>query len=190
MQMGKSVALGALAAAGVFALVGCQSGVTSTPDAGGSGVTTTGSGPSSGAASKQAGVGSTITLKSNQEGLTVATTLVKIVSPAKAVDEFTQPGAGMRFVAVQFRLKNTGTVTYDDSPSNGATALDSQGQQFHASAYDTRSGPSFPSVIKIGPGSTALGYITFEVPTATKVTKVQFGLDSGFADQTGEWTVG
>jgi hypothetical protein len=36
-------------------------------------------------------------------------------------------------VAVQFRLKNTGTSAYDDSPSNGVTVIDKDGQRFSES---------------------------------------------------------
>lgn len=43
------------------------------------------------------------------------------------------------------------------------------------------------SEVKLKPGAKALGWIVFEVPKASKVSVVQFGMDSGFAQQTGEW---
>ena len=49
-----------------------------------------------------------------------------------------------------------------------------------------KAGPLFPGSVKLTPGGKALGYVVFEVPKASKVSAVQFGMDSGFAD-TGEW---
>ncbi|MFI6850060.1 DUF4352 domain-containing protein [Kitasatospora sp. NBC_00085] len=117
-------------------------------------------------------------------------TVVRVVDPASAKEAFSSPKAGTKLVAVQFRLRNTGTAVYDDSPSNGARLVDSEGQQFTASiTTDTTAGPGFPGSVTITPGDTALGYITFAIPTASQVAKIQFTLDSGFAPSTGQWTV-
>nr|WP_211283923.1 hypothetical protein [Streptomyces antibioticus] len=83
-------------------------------------------------------------------------------------DDF-QPDARRHYVAVPFRLKNTGTAVYKDSPSNGATVIDKS--------------------ITVGPGKTALGFITFEVSDGSRIVTVQFAMDSGFADDVGEWAV-
>jgi hypothetical protein len=129
-------------------------------------------------------------LKGNSDGEEIAVTVVKAVDQAKPKDSYMGPSQGNKFYAVQFRLNNTGTAAYGDSPSNGAKAIDTQGQQFDATFGDTAAGPSLPSDTNIAPKSSALGYITFEVPKTSKIVKVQFGLNSGFADQTGESTVG
>ncbi|MFG3205261.1 DUF4352 domain-containing protein [Streptomyces sp. NPDC048192] len=110
-----------------------------------------------------------------------------MADPGKPADEFSAPGAGKRFVGVQFRLKNTGTATYSDSPSNGAQVADSQGQQFEATIADISAGPSMSAGVRLKPGGTALGWIVFEVPKSSKLTTVHFTMDSGFADQPAEW---
>ncbi|MFD3330541.1 DUF4352 domain-containing protein [Streptomyces sp. NPDC058701] len=102
----------------------------------------------------------------------MAVTLVKVVDPAGAKNEFATPVAGTRFVAVQFRLKNTGTAVYKDSPGNGARVVDAQGQQFDTAFYPSNAGASFPGSITVAPGDTGLGFLTFEVPKASKITKV------------------
>jgi preprotein translocase subunit SecG len=138
----------------------------------------------------KAKVGSAIILKGNgSEGSQVTVTVVKIVDPTKSSNEFSTPTPGSRYVAVQFLITNTGTVPYSDSPSNGAKLADVQGQQF-TSTYTAgiTAGVEMPASVKLTPGGKALGYITFEVPKASKVATVQFGMDSGFAD-TGEWSV-
>ncbi|MGW5928066.1 DUF4352 domain-containing protein [Streptomyces anulatus] len=134
-------------------------------------------------------VGDTITLKGQEDGEQVDAVLKKLVDPAAPADEFFGPEDGSRWVAAQFELTNTGTKPYADSPSNGAQVADADGQRFSATFADTKAGPSMTSDAKVPPGEKVLGWITFEVPKASKVVTVQFGLNSGFADQTGQWKV-
>ncbi|WP_354596089.1 DUF4352 domain-containing protein [Streptomyces sp. JL1001] len=134
-------------------------------------------------------VGDTITLKGQEDGEQVDATLKKLVDPAQPKDEFFAPEDGNRWVAAQFELTNTGTKPYADSPSNGAGVADADGQRFQATFADTKAGPSMTSDAKVPPGEKALGWITFEVPKSSKIVTVQFGLNSGFADQTGQWKV-
>ncbi|WP_377269683.1 DUF4352 domain-containing protein [Peterkaempfera sp. SMS 1(5)a] len=132
-------------------------------------------------------VGDTISLKGMDTKADV--TVLKVVDNPKGADEFTTPESGKRFVSVQFRIRNTGSKAYNDTPSNGAKILDTEGQGFDSSLSDTAAGPAFPADVTIAPGGTAKGFITFEVPKAAKLDKLQFGLDSGFADQTGQWNL-
>ena len=133
-------------------------------------------------------VGETIELAGMSDGERMAVTVVQVVDPAQ-VGEFFEPSQGQRYVAVQFKLENTGTAAYDDAPSNGAYVVDTSGQSFRATIADTSAGPGFPGSVSIGPGDTGLGFITFEVPLDSQVAKVQFALNSGFADEKGEWQV-
>ncbi|MDX2294365.1 MULTISPECIES: DUF4352 domain-containing protein [Streptomyces] len=136
-----------------------------------------------------AAVGDTLDLTGIGDDEKLAVTVVRVVDPADAKNQYASPDAGMRFVAVQFRLKNTGTAVYKDSPSNGAKVVDTQGQQFDATYEDTNAGPGFPGSITIAPGDTGLGFITFEVPTSSKIAKVQFAMNSGFSGNAGQWNV-
>lgn len=139
------------------------------------------------AAPKVAKVGDTIALTGTEDGSGLDVTVVKVADPAKSADEFTVPEDGNRWVGVQFRLVNTGTIAYSDSPSNGAQIADAQGQQFTSTFADITAGPSMASSVNLKPGAKALGWVVFEVPKASKADVVQFTMDSGFADQTGEW---
>ncbi|MFF4651259.1 DUF4352 domain-containing protein [Streptomyces sp. NPDC001380] len=136
---------------------------------------------------KAAKVGDTISLKGMET--TADVTVLKVVDRAKGADEFNTPDAGKRFVAVQFRIRNTGRKAYSDSPSNGAKVVDAEGQGFDSWIADTAAGPGFPADVHLAPGGTAKGFITFQVPKGARIDKVQFGMDSGFADQTGQWDV-
>ncbi len=134
-------------------------------------------------------VGDTITLKGQEDGEQVDATLKKLVDPAQPKDEFFGPEDGNRWVAAQFELTNTGKAPYTDSPSNGAQIADADGQRFDATFADTKAGPSMTSDAKVPPGEKVLGWITFELPKGSKIVTVQFGLNSGFAEQTGQWKV-
>ncbi|MFF4342210.1 DUF4352 domain-containing protein [Kitasatospora sp. NPDC001540] len=143
--------------------------------------------PSASAAT--AAVGSTIALKGTGDGEACDVTVVKVVDPAAPKDQYSSPEAGKRYVAVQFRLKNTGTASYSDSPGNGAQLVDTEGQRFTDTYQETTAGPSFSGSVAIAPGDTALGFVTFEVPASSRIAKVQFALNSGFANGIGQWTV-
>lgn len=138
-------------------------------------------------AAAPAGVGDTITLKGSEDGSQLDVTVVKVADPAKSSDEFTSPDDGNRWVGVQFRLVNSGSKAYGDSPANGAQIYDKDGQQFGTVFADITAGPSMSSDVKLKPGAKALGWVVFEVPKSVKAATVQFAMDSGFAEQTGEW---
>lgn len=140
-------------------------------------------------APQAATVGDTITVHGYNDGEELAVKVVKWVDPAHPADDYFTPASGKRWVAAQFELTNTGTQVYADSPTNGAQVADSQGQRFATTFGDVTAGPSMTSDAQVPPGEKALGYIVFEVPQASKVVSVQFTMDSGFADETAQWTI-
>lgn len=138
---------------------------------------------------EQAGVGDTLTLHGTDDGLQLDVTLVKWVDNAKSADEFSSPEKGNKWVAAQFQIVNTGTAVYSDSPSNGAQVSDSEGQQFTPVFATITAGPEMQASVRLAKGATALGYITFEVPKTSKIATLQLALDSGFADESGQWQI-
>ncbi|MEV7975421.1 DUF4352 domain-containing protein [Streptomyces sp. NPDC086519] len=138
---------------------------------------------------QEARTGDTITVTGMENGSKLDVTVVKIADPGKPADEYTTADSGNRFVGVQFKLANTGSAVYSDSPSNGAQITDTKGQQFQTTFADITAGPSMSTAVKLRPGATALGWIVFQVPKGSKLATVQFTMDSGFADQTGEWKI-
>ena len=149
---------------------------------------------SSGTASAKASgapaqVGSAITLTGNNTGEQVAVTVVQVVTDAQPATDLDDPPSGDRLYAVQFRLHDTGSAAYSDSPSNGAAVVDSAGQSYQSGIEDAAGCQAFPGTENIAPGSSGLGCVVFEVPVSAKITQVQFTLDSGFGPQTGQWDV-
>jgi hypothetical protein len=112
---------------------------------------------------------------------------MKVANNAKADNEFLEPEAGKRYFAVKLRLENTGSAIYQDSPSNGASVVDTDDQEYDASISDAVE-PGLGS-LKIRPGDRRVGWITFEVPKDATIRSLQFALDSGFANEAGEWTI-
>jgi hypothetical protein len=141
------------------------------------------------AAAAKAHLGSTISLKSGAgypEQLDV--TLVQVQDNAPASNQYSAPDPGKKYYAIQYRLQNTGSQAYYDSPSNGAVVIDSQSQLYPATYADTAAGPSFPGSISIPPGGMALGWLTFQVPTTAVIASAQFRLQSG-AGAFGQWII-
>ncbi|MFJ8535248.1 DUF4352 domain-containing protein [Streptomyces sp. NPDC093591] len=194
------IRLAATAAVAVLGLTACGSGsgdeVVDKPKAKASAKADSGSGndkepaaEKSSAAPGVAKVGDTLALKGMEDGSGVDATVVKVVDNAKSSDEFFAPESGNRWIGVQFQLVNTGTTVYSDAPVNGAKMTDDKGQQFGTVLADITAGPSMSSDVRLKPGAKALGWVVFEVPKASKAATVTWGMDSGFAEQIGEWTL-
>ena len=153
--MRTRTALAAIAAVAALTISACDSGTTvtdkpntATPKAASS--SKPAAEPST-AAPAPAGVGDTITLKGSEDGSQLDVTVVKVADPARSSDEYTSPEDGNRWVGVQFRLLNSGSKAYGDSPANGAQIYDK-----HVKAGDPSSprwGMSgwYASVVSPGP---------------------------------------
>jgi hypothetical protein len=87
------------------------------------------------------------------------------------------------------RPAHTGSQQYRDAPVNSAEAVDGRGQESSSRIAGTAAGPGFTGTTTLSAGDTALGYVTFKVPEEPRITEIQFTMNSGFADDTGEWRV-
>ena len=139
-------------------------------------------------AAHQAVIGDTLKLQGSG-GELMAVTVDQVMDPLQ-VGSADQADAGSRFVGVQITLKNVGSATYSDSPSNSATLLSNTNEQ--AKTAIVSGGPcgnDFQSSANIAPGATEQGCVPFQVPTGQSATSLQFTLNSGFANQTGQWSL-
>jgi hypothetical protein len=138
---------------------------------------------------KIAKVGDAITLAGQDEGSEMKVTLTAVLDPLP-VGEFDSPASGKRFVGIVIRMTNTGTANYSDSPSNGADII--YGADEQADGTIVSEGPcggGFSSQTRIAPGDSRKGCLPFEVGANNKLKQFQFTLDSGFADETGKWSL-
>lgn len=141
-----------------------------------------------GGAQQPAQVGGTLPLKGFQ-GLQVDVTVTKVELKATPANDFLKPKAGNRFVAIEIKLDNKGQAAYEDSPSNGAVVIDDQGQQYRTTFAEVKEGQAFQGSVTMSSGDSRKGVLVFEVPEGAKLAKLQFALNSGFADQKGEWVL-
>ncbi|GLW12791.1 hypothetical protein Misp01_79190 [Microtetraspora sp. NBRC 13810] len=130
-------------------------------------------------------VGETITVKGREPGVQVAVTLNRVIDNATSNNQFLQPDAGTRYVAVELTLKNVGQQVYTDSPMFGADLIDAEGQQHRTTLAPITEGVSFSGSITVSPGDSRKGVIVFTVPSSAKPAKLQFGVM--FQQQKGEW---
>jgi len=137
------------------------------------------------AAAENLTVGSTATLTGNDDGEQMDVKLIA-VHVGFSAGEYDTPDAGKHYVAAELMLKNTGTAVYSDSPDNGAELIDSRDNQIDSELLVE--GPfQSSSDVKLAPGAQRRVFCDFEVPNGEKPKQFQFTLDSGFADDTGEW---
>lgn len=132
-----------------------------------------------------------VSLTGNVEGESIRVTLIRLVNNAKPKDTFMDsPEPGKRLVGVQFRITNTGSVGYVDSPSNGAYVYDTKGRQYRAAFLfeSLREGKIFDAAVSLDTGRSAVGFLAFQVPKHARINRVEFSENSGFG-QKGEWTI-
>ncbi len=133
-----------------------------------------------------AGVGDVLTL-TGMDDVQLKVKLVGIVDPVPG-GEFDE--AEGRFVGVKLKFTNVGDAAYDDAPANGATLITRGDEQIDmALMTEGECSGSFASSVKLAPGASRVGCIPFDVPAGKRLKTFQFTLDSGFADETGEWTI-
>lgn len=139
-----------------------------------------------------ADVGDAITLSGTDESLRVKVTLADVHDPATATSDMLAPDDGYHYVAADLRLEVVGEADYGDSPSNGATLIDSDdaGHDAESASPDVAECDSLGGDVTIPAGGTRTGCVVFQVPDGRQARAVQFALNSGFAPQTGMWRLG
>jgi hypothetical protein len=135
-----------------------------------------------------ASVGETVALTGSDD-LKMSVTVTKVIDPLRG-GSLDEPEAGERFVGVVVAMRNTGQTGYADSPSNGATLIYGDDEQADATVVTGgECGSDFSSDAKIAPGDRRKGCIAFQLPKTATLKKFQLTLNSGFAGQTGEWSL-
>jgi hypothetical protein len=132
-------------------------------------------------------IGDTTTLTGNTPGEKLAVTLAA-VHDGFSTGGFDTPDPGTRFVAAELLLRNIGTTAYSDSPDNGAELIDSSDNQIDTDIVADGPYPT-SSDVKIATGDVRRVYVDFQLPQSESLKQFQFTLDSGLADQTGQWDI-
>jgi cytoskeletal protein RodZ len=132
-------------------------------------------------------VGDTINI-GGSKGLAV--TLQQIIDPAQGADQYTTPDAGKRFVAVDVKIVNNGTASYQDDANSNITLIGSDNQSYTFDANNVSECTNFnEGQYTLAAGESATGCVVFQMPDGINTAKIQFQTQNGLSSSTGEWTV-
>jgi hypothetical protein len=115
-------------------------------------------------------------------------TLVRIVDPAQPSNQYETPDAGDRYVGLEFKIVNIGTTAFQPEPTSDSTVIDTALHSYQSTFADLTGCPSFADSLTLNPGEAADGCVTFGIPTAPTIAKVQYS-ESGGTRASGEWTM-
>lgn len=134
-------------------------------------------------------IGATFDL-TDQKKNPLSVTATRYYDNATGATKQDTPGAGKRYLSIEFTIKNTGSHAIYELPNVDATALDNKGQKYRPGFGATlecqgeKTGVANPA-----PGQSSTLCVTFEVPTGTSITTIKFAPSSGFADNAANWTI-
>lgn len=133
-------------------------------------------------------VGTSYTV-TDQSGNKMTVTLTQVVDPAQGADQFTTPQSGNRFVGTVFNIKGI-NGTFSDDANNDATLIGSNGQTYTAdfdsiAGYTNFNGGEY----SVSAGENSVGAVTFQVPLAVTVSKVEWSANGGLDGAPAEWLI-
>ena len=133
-------------------------------------------------------VGTTYTVN-DQSGDKISVTLTRVIDPAQGADQFTAPDRGNHFVGAVVHITGI-SGTFSDDANNDATLIGSNGQTYTAD-FDSISGyTNFnDGEYNVSSGEKYVGAITFQVPVAVKVAKIEWSANGGLGGAPAEWQV-
>jgi hypothetical protein len=114
---------------------------------------------------------------------TLAVTITPLIDPATGTDQFDQPNAGYRFVAVEMNLTNQGTGTISDDANNDTHVIGTDNQAYPVDFDSVTDCTNFSyGGYTLLPGGTESGCVLFQIPLGVNVKLVQFSLGYGYLD--------
>ncbi|MGH3180540.1 MAG: hypothetical protein ACRDOH_17750 [Streptosporangiaceae bacterium] len=177
------------AAAAMLGIAGCSSiAKTSTP------AHTAPAAPASSKAAPSPGnslsgpVGTTYAV-TDQSGNKMSVTLTQVIDPAQGADQFSTPQSGNRFAGAVFTVKGI-SGTFSDDANNDATLIGSNGQTYTAD-FDSIAGyTNFNNgEYNVSAGESSVGAVTFQVPLAVTVSKIEWSANGGLGGAPAEWLI-
>jgi hypothetical protein len=125
----------------------------------------------------------------DSNGNKISVTLARVIDPAQGADQFTTPQSGSRFVSAVLNIKGI-SGTFSDDANNDATIIGSNGQTYTAD-FDRITGyTNFnDGEFSVSAGESSVGAVTFEIPLAVKISKVEWSANGGFGGAPAEWLI-
>jgi hypothetical protein len=140
--------------------------------------------PALAATTSKAKFGKSLTLHGIQasEKMLVHPSALRIVAPG----QFESVPSGKRLVGVNISLKNTGQAAYSDAPSNSTKLVTTAGKVIGAVITESDECKS-PGSVNVPRGQKRSVCIAFLVPKSAHLRYLKFALNSGYANQVGQW---
>jgi hypothetical protein len=143
--------------------------------------------PSPPTGSNRARIGQSIRL-TGSEGLAMRVLVSRVLDPAPVGPADATLGVNARLVGIEIELENVGQTPYSAAPLSGAKLVLDSGRA--VDGQNVLEGPcagGFALHAKIAPGQRRGGCLVFEVPESRRPVAFRYALDSGFAEEQGEW---
>lgn len=133
-------------------------------------------------------VGTTYTV-TDQSGNEMSVTLTQVIDPAQGADQFTTPQSGNRFVGAVFTIKGV-SGRFSDDANNDASLIGANGQTYTAD-FDSIAGyTNFNNgEYNISAGESSVGAVTFQLPLAVTVAKIEWSANGGLGGAPAEWLI-
>jgi hypothetical protein len=176
------------AAAAMLGIAGCSSiAKTSTPPPAAAAPASSSTAPAP--TSSLSGPVGTSYAVTDPSGNKMSVTLTQVIDPAQGADQFTSPQNGNRFVGAVFDIKGINGTVSDDA-NNDATLIGSNGQTYTAD-FDSIAGyTNFNhGEYSVSAGESSVGAVTFQVPGAVTVSKVEWSANGGLGGAPAEWLI-
>jgi hypothetical protein len=180
VRRGPVTVVAALATAVILGVVGCGSIVkTSAPAHTARAAPASSEAAPSPTPSLSGPVGTSYTV-TDSNGNKISVILARVIDPAQGADQFTTPQSGSRFVGAVFNIKGI-SGTFSDDAINDATVIGSNGQTYTAD-FDSIAGYTDfnHGEYSVSAGESSVGAVTFQIPLAVKVSKVEWSANGGF----------
>lgn len=173
----------ALAALGALA-AGCGSSGTTSPAPTHSPGTEATSPAPSGQSQGQVGDKFTVTTGNTKYDVT----LLSVDQQAAPDSQYSAAKAGYHLAATEFRV--TAVTSTDENSNTNAVVTGSNDQSYTYSLSGVAAGTNFASGrILLQPGSSLVGWVSFELPNGVHVARVRWTPGSGFSTKSAEWMV-
>lgn len=179
----------AAAAAAMLGIAGCSSiAKTSTPRPAAATAPASSTASPAPTSSLSGPVGTSYAV-TDESGNKMSVTLTQVIDPAQGADQFTSPQSGNRFVGAVFDIKGINGTVSDDA-SNDATLIGSNGQTCTAD-FDSIAGyTNFNhGEYSVSAGESSVGAVTFQVPVAVTVSKIEWSANGGLGGAPAEWLI-
>ena len=194
--MTKKIIPAAVTAAAVGLVAGCTT-VVREPAAPTKNSAPAGSAPSSPSPASSSGPIGTSTFQitdpnagpSGDQTAVYTVTALKILDPAAPDNSFDSAPSGHHLVGVEFQIKGISENEQDDADSDAAVTGNDQ-QTYQAGFEGLAAGTNFNSGdFNTSPGTSTVGWVSFEVKDGVTVTAVQWTPNGGINGGPATWTV-